>query len=169
MKNVSGKEDTAFTVQYDFCLPKRFNLTFTNEKGNDEQPVVIHRSSVGAMERSIGFLIEHYGGAFPVWLSPVQVIIIPISQKHSSYVQKVAKELKKHHIRLEIDDQALSMQKRIRNAQLQKTPYILIVGDKEKSDKSVNVRTRGQKDHASMPINKFTDLITSQIELKAIF
>jgi len=89
MKNILGKEETAFTVQYDLCLPKRFELKFINEKGKEEQPVVIHRSSIGAIERTLAFLIEKYAGAFPVWLSPVQVQIIPISEKHFDYAKKL--------------------------------------------------------------------------------
>jgi len=168
MKNVLGKEDTAFTVQYDFCLPERFDLKYTNEKGEDEQPVVIHRSSVGAMERSIGFLIEHYAGAFPVWLSPIQAAVLPVSEKFSDYAQKVTDQLRKKNIRVELDDSAESLSKKIRNAEKQKNPYMLIVGDKELKSDSVSVRQRGEKDLGSMKLTDFIEKITDQIDKKAL-
>ncbi len=166
MKNVLEKEETAFTVQYDFCLPARFNLSYINEKGEEEQPIVIHRSSVGAMERSIGFLIEHYAGAFPIWLSPTQVKVIPISDKHLAYAEKVTSALRHGDVRIEIDDRSLSMQKRIREAELQKIPYMAIVGDREQKSNTVSVRMRGEKDQGSMKLNIFKDRVIQEIAEK---
>ena len=100
MKNVAGKEDTAFTVQYDFVRPKRFKLTYIDRDGKEKEPIVIHRSSIGAIERTMAFLIEHYAGAFPIWLSPVQVAIIPVSDLHLEYARKVEAELKAADIRV---------------------------------------------------------------------
>lgn len=167
MKNVLGKKDTAFTVQYDFCLPSRFELRYANEKGKYEQPVVIHRSSVGALERSIGFLIEHYAGAFPTWLAPIQVMIIPIADRNHSYASKLAKTLKDENIRIYVDNRGLSMQKRIREAELQKVPYMLIVGDKETKSNSVSVRLRGEKDLGNLSTSKFISQISSEIKEKS--
>ncbi len=168
MKNTLGKEDTAFTVQYDFCLPKRFDLKYVNEKGEFEQPIVIHRSSIGALERSIGFLIEHYAGAFPVWLSPIQVSLIPISDKQLTYAKKIKEDLEEKNIRVELDDRSESMQAKIRDAEMQKTPYLLILGEKEEKAKKVSVRQRSQGNLGTMPLSKFISQITKQVEEKTI-
>ncbi len=143
MKNVSGKEETAFTVQYDFCLPARFKLTYINSKGKEEQPVVVHRSSIGALERTMALLIEKFAGAFPLWLAPVQARILPVSDKFSKYAEKVADEMKDENIRVEIADANETLGKRIRETELKKIPYILVVGEKEERNGSVNVRRRG--------------------------
>lgn len=168
MKNVLGKEDTAFTVQYDFCLPARFNLEFTNEKGESEQPVVIHRSSFGAMERSIGFLIEHFAGSFPAWISPVQVVVIPISEDQVVYAKLVEEKLLSQKMRVELWDQAESMQKRIRTAEKQKIPYMLVVGDKEAKSESVSIRTRGKKEQETKTLDGFLTHVNSIIESKSL-
>lgn len=168
MKNIAGKEETAFTVQYDFVMPKRFKLRYIDSNGNQVEPVVIHRSSIGAIERLIAFLIEQYAGAFPVWLSPVQAIIVPIADRHHQYASQVGEKLRKANVRVEIDDRSLSMQKRIREAELQKTPYMLVVGDKEKRQKNVSVRARGEKDLGGMTVNKFLDKIATQISKKEL-
>src|SRR3989338_7398594 len=104
MKNVNGKEDTAFTVQYDFCMPDRFDLTYTGEDGTQKRAFVVHRSSIGAIERLMAFLIEHYAGAFPLWLSPVQAKILPVSEKHAAYAKEVFEKLRDSGIRAELDD-----------------------------------------------------------------
>ncbi|HTR18974.1 MAG TPA: threonine--tRNA ligase [Candidatus Paceibacterota bacterium] len=145
MKNVNGKEDTAFTVQYDFCMPDRFDLTYVAEDGSKKRAFVIHRSSIGAIERLVAFLIEFYAGAFPLWLSPVQVAVLPVSEKHATYAQSVFEELRAAGIRAELsaDD---SLGKRIRNTKLEKIPYFIVVGDQEVSDSTVTVENRaGQK------------------------
>lgn len=171
MKNVNGKEDTAFTVQYDFVMPGRFNLKFINEKGEEEQPVVIHRSSIGAVERVMAFLIEHYAGAFPVWLSPVQVQILPVSDKFEPYAQKVFEEFKKENIRVDADFSNNTLGAKIREATLQKVPYMCIIGgqEEEKSrdgDLKVTVRTRDGRDLGMIGLKEFIDQILSQIEKK---
>lgn len=147
MKNVNGKEDTAFTVQYDFVMPKRFNLEFINEEGGKEEPVVIHRSSVGAIERVVAFLIEHYAGALPTWLAPTQVVIVPVSEKFNDYAEEVREKLFEKNIRVEADTRDESLGKRIREAEKQKVPYILVVGEKEVNDKTVAVRARDNKEN----------------------
>ena len=168
MKNVNGKEDTAFTVQYDFVMPKRFNLNYINEKGEDEQALVVHRSSIGAIERVVAYLIEHFGGAFPVWLSPVQAIILPITDKQLDYAKKVEKQLKSENIRVEIDDKSEPLGARIRDAQMQKVPYMLIVGAKEERAGTVSVRGRNGTDHGQIPLSKFIEDIKKEIDGKVI-
>jgi threonyl-tRNA synthetase len=142
MKNVNGKEDTAFTVQYDFVMPKRFDLKFINEEGQEEQPVVVHRSSIGAIERVMAFLIEHYAGAFPFWLAPAQVIILPIADRHSQAAQELVNELKAEGFRAELDDRGERLPAKIRDAQLAKVPFMVVLGDKEIESKQVAVRRR---------------------------
>ncbi|MBX9702881.1 MAG: threonine--tRNA ligase, partial [Silvanigrellaceae bacterium] len=142
MKNIHGKEETAFTVQYDFVMPKRFELKFTNAEGQEEEPVVIHRSSIGALERIFAFLIEKYAGAFPLWLSPVQVAVLPISETFNHYSEKVKKELeaKIPGLRIELDSRSESIGKKIREATKEKIPYQFIIGEKEKTAEEVSVR-----------------------------
>jgi threonyl-tRNA synthetase len=166
MKNFLGKEDTAFTVQYDFVGPKRFELNFINDKGEREEAIVIHRSSIGAIERIMAFLIEKYAGAFPLWLSPVQVAIIPVSQKHEDYGKKIADNLKEAYIRYETKYENETLGKKIREAEMQKIPYLLIVGDKEIQANAVSVRERGKGDLGQMPINEFIEKIKTQIKDK---
>ncbi|MBI4049257.1 MAG: threonine--tRNA ligase [Candidatus Doudnabacteria bacterium] len=168
MKNVNGKEDTAFTVQYDFVMPKRFKLSYTNESGADEEPIVVHRSSIGAVERIIALLIERYAGAFPVWLSPVQAAVLPISDKQVKYAQKIVDELRENDIRVDFYNRPESIGKKIREAEMQKVPYMLIVGEKEMKAKSVAVRARGQKDLGSIKLEKFIDKIEKEIKSKSL-
>ena len=163
MKNVLGKEDTAFTVQYDFCLPERFSLTYVDEDGKEQQPVVVHRSSIGAIERVFGFLIEHYAGAWPTWLAPVQVQVMPVGESHQEFASGLAKELKDAGIRVEVDASNESVGKKIRNAEGQKVPYMLVVGDKEMESGSLAVRKRGEKDTKELPVDKFISNIQEEI------
>lgn len=167
MKNIAGKEETAFTVQYDFVMPKRFHLTYIDEDGKEQEPLVVHRSSIGALERVMAFLIEKYGGAFPTWLSPVQVQIIPIADRHQIYAQKVLEELKSSNIRAEIDLRAEKMQAKIRDAQIQKIPYMIIIGDREEKENKTAVRTRSGQDLGTLSVEEFLTKIKSDIESKA--
>lgn len=167
MKNVAGKEDTAFTVQYDFVGPKRFNLTFIDKDGKEKEPIVVHRSSIGAIERTMAFLIENYAGAFPVWLSPVQAMVIPISDLHLEYARKVAEELKEKGIRVQVDDRNERMNQKIREAQLDKVPYMLIVGDKERENGTVSVRLRTGEQLPSVLLAGFTAKIRQLIANRA--
>jgi threonyl-tRNA synthetase len=155
MKNVNGKEDTAFTVQYDFVMPKRFDLKYINEDGQEEQPIVVHRSSIGAIERVMAFLIEHYAGAFPFWLAPTQVVILPIADRHAEYAHKLAAEWRIKGFRVDVDDRAERLPAKIRDAQLAKIPYTLVVGDKEIEQEQVAVRQRGEKEQAVMAAKAF--------------
>lgn len=142
MKNVNGKEDTAFTVQYDFCMPDRFDLTYIGEDGESHRAFVVHRSSVGAIERIIAFLIEKYAGAFPLWLSPVQVKILPIGEGHFEYAKNISEKLKAESIRVELDDSNESLGKKIRDFKTEKVPYALVIGDKEVSENKVTMESR---------------------------
>ncbi len=166
MKNVNGKEDTAFTVQYDFVMPKRFQLKYIDEHGQELEPVVVHRSSIGAIERVIAFLIEKYGGAFPAWLAPVQAVVIPIADRHAEYAQELAAELKKAKVRVDVDSRSESMQSKIRDAQLQKVPYMLVVGDKEMEAKGVAVRKRNGKNGSLQPFSEFKAELLREIANK---
>ena len=166
MKNILGKEETAFTVQYDFVMPKRFHLEYITEKGEKEEPIVIHRSSVGAIERTIAFLIEFYGGAFPLWLAPVQVALIPIADRHHNAAEEMAKILRVKKIRVTIDDKSESMQSKIRNNTLQKVPYLGIIGDREADSGGLSVRTRSGEDLKTMSLAEFTARLENEIEHK---
>ena len=166
MKNVLGKEETAFTVQYDFVQPKRFELTYVDEKGKEVQPVVIHRSSIGALERIMAFLIEHYAGKLPFWLSPVQFEIIPIADRHLEYAEVVKQKLLEENFRVEINAKSEPMGAKVRNAQLQKTPYMLIIGDKEQAQKKVAVRTLEAQDLGMQSLEQLISLVTKSLPNK---
>ena len=166
VKKISGDEETAFTVQYDFVMPGRFDLSFTNKEGKDEQPIVVHRSSIGCLERTMAFLIEHYAGAFPIWLSPIQVAVLSISEKQNEYAQKVAEQLRVSHIRAEVHDANETIGKKIRAAEMQKIPYLLVVGDKEISANAVAVRKRGGEDLGTMPLADFISRVTQEVAEK---
>jgi threonyl-tRNA synthetase len=167
MLNANGKEETAFTVQYDFVMPKRFNLTYVNKDGEKEQPVVIHRSSIGAVERTVAFLIEKYKGAFPLWLAPVQIKVLPITEKNVEYANKILKELKVHDIRTELDDRNETLQAKIRDAQVGKVPYMIILGEKEEKANKISVRDRDGKVHEST-LDKFVEYVKNIVKLKAL-
>ncbi len=154
------------TIQVDFNMAEKFNLSFVNQKGEKEKPVVIHRAVFGSFERFIGILVENYQGAFPLWLSPVQVKILPISSRHENYAKKTRAELIKNNIRVEINDANETIGKRIREAELEKAPYVLVVGDKEEKNNSVAVRKRGKGNLGAEKLEKFKTRILSEIEKK---
>ncbi|MGD0522471.1 MAG: threonine--tRNA ligase [Terracidiphilus sp.] len=153
--DVLGRLWQLSTVQFDFNLPARFELEYVGEDGERHQPVMVHRALFGSVERFFGVLIEHYAGAFPLWLAPVQVGLVPISERHHAYAKKVDQELKQAGLRVEIDDRNEKMNGKIRDFANQKTPYILVFGDKEEAAGSVSVRTRGKGDQGSMPLADF--------------
>ncbi|MFH1671508.1 MAG: threonine--tRNA ligase [Candidatus Portnoybacteria bacterium] len=154
------------TIQLDFQIPKRFDLKYIDKDGKEKTPVVIHRVIYGSMERFIGILIEHFAGAFPVWLAPVQAQIIPISQKFNKYAKKVEEELKKEKIRTELNDSDETLGKKIRNGELQKIPYLLVVGEKEEKANSVAVRDRKKGDLGPVKVKQFIKQIKEEIEKK---
>lgn len=167
-KNVHGKEDTLFTVQIDFALAERFNMTYIDKDGEKKYPLVIHRSSLGCYERTIAMLIEKYAGAFPTWMSPVQVKILPISDKYNDYANLVSNSLKSKGIRVETDYRAEKIGYKIREARLERSPYILIVGEQEAESNTVSVRSRKNGDEGSLSLNDFITRISSEIENKEI-
>jgi threonyl-tRNA synthetase len=166
MKNFAGKEDTAFTVQYDFVMPKRFKLTYIDKDQKEKEPIVIHRSSVGAIERTMAFLIEHYGGAFPVWLAPVQVVLIPVADRHLDYASKLETELRSEGVRVKVDDRSERMNLKIRQAQLEKVPCMLVVGDREATDSTVSVRLRRGEQMTSQSFDEFKETVKATIKNK---
>lgn len=167
VKNVNGKEETAFTVQYDFVMPKRFELTYIDAAGREVQPVVIHRASLGAFERTMAFLIEKFAGAFPLWLSPVQTVVIPISEKHNTAAVTVLEQLKAAGIRAEADTRNQPMQAKVRDHTLQKVPYLAIIGDTEVTSNTVSVRTRRGENLKGLTLDDFLSKLKTEIETKA--
>ncbi|MDE3201149.1 MAG: threonine--tRNA ligase [Acidobacteriota bacterium] len=153
--DVLGRLWQLSTVQFDFNLPARFELEYVGEDGERHQPVMVHRALFGSVERFFGVLIEHYAGAFPLWLAPVQVGLVPISERHAAYAEKVAEELKTAGFRVETDVRNEKMNAKIRDFANQKTPYILVFGDKEEQAGAVSVRTRGKGDQGSVPLAEF--------------
>src|SRR5438105_899135 len=154
------------TVQVDFNLPQRFGLEYVAEDGSRKQPVMVHRALFGSVERFFGVLIEHYAGAFPVWLSPVQVAMIPISERHAEYANKVAAQLKSIGVRVEVDARNEKMNAKIREHAMQKVPFLLVVGDKEAEAGKVNVRSRGKDNTEEIAEVKFVEKIMKLISVK---
>ncbi len=165
-KDAIGRQWQLGTIQCDFNLPERFDLSFTNEKGEKERPVVIHRAISGSLERFMGVLIEHFAGAFPLWLAPVQVAILPVSEKFTAYAAKVRETLDAADIRTELAEANESLGKRIREAQLMKAPYILVVGEKEVEAGTVNVRNRKGEERA-LTLETFAAQISKEVKEKA--
>ncbi|MCL2756024.1 MAG: threonine--tRNA ligase [Firmicutes bacterium] len=157
--NVHGKEDTIITIQLDFALAERYDMTYIDENGDKQRPVIIHRSSIGCYERTLAMLIEHYAGAFPVWLAPTQAVIMGISNKQDDYVEDVYKKLMYSGIRIERDIRAEKVGKKIREHTLSKVPYLIIVGEQEVEKGNISVRTREGEDKGSMSIEEFIRLI----------
>ena len=153
--DVLGRLWQLSTVQFDFTLPARFELEYVGEDGERHQPVMVHRALFGSIERFFGVLIEHYGGAFPLWLAPIQVGLVPISERHHAYAAKVEAELKGAGLRVETDDRNEKMNGKIRDFANLKTPYILVFGDKEEAAGTVSVRTRAKGDQGSIPLADF--------------
>ena len=156
------------TIQVDFNLPQRFDVNYIGDDGLEHQVVMVHRTVLGSMERFIACLIEHYAGAFPVWLSPVQVVVIPIADRHLGYAQQVASELRDCGVRVQVDDRSERMNLKIRQAQLEKVPYMFIVGDKEMDATEVSLRLRNGEDLGSVSISQFADRVKPIIETKAL-
>ncbi|MGD9128906.1 MAG: threonine--tRNA ligase [Candidatus Woesebacteria bacterium] len=157
--NVFGKEDSISTIQVDFNLPERFDLNYINSKGEKERPFVIHRALVGSFERFFAFLIEHHAGRFPFWFAPVQVKVLPIADRHHDYAREVVKQLIEQKVRVELDDRSETLNAKIRSAQIEQVPYMLIVGDKEAESKSVNVRERDSGEQETVVLDKFIEKI----------
>jgi threonyl-tRNA synthetase len=158
-----GREFTLATNQVDFAQAERFDLTFTNEKNEKERPLIIHRAPLSTHERFIGFLLEHYAGNLPVWLSPKQVSVLPISDKYVPYAQKLVDILKNADIRALFDDRNEKIGKKIRDAELKKIPYMLVVGEQEMQEESVSVRKHGEGDKGKLSISAFIEQIKNEL------
>jgi threonyl-tRNA synthetase len=162
-----GREFSLATNQVDFAVPERFGLTFVNAEGKEETPLCIHRAPLGTHERMIGFLIEHYGGAFPVWLAPQQVAIVPITDRHNDYAVRLERELRAAGVRATADLGAERMNAKIRQAQLMKAPYMLVVGDQEVEQGTVSLRKRDGSRHNAMPLGEFMALVQERIATRS--
>lgn len=170
IKDVLGRAWQLATIQLDFQMPQRFGLEYVASDGSRQTPIVIHRAILGSFERFMGILIEQYAGALPVWLAPVQAIILPISDKHAEYARAVKAQLTAQipQLRLEIDDRSESVGKRIREAATQKVPYTLVVGDKEAADQTIAVRGRGDQDLGIIPIAEFAQTLSDKIKNRSV-
>jgi threonyl-tRNA synthetase len=155
------------TVQFDFNLPARFGLEYVGEDGARHQPLMVHRALLGSVERFFGILVEHYAGAFPLWLAPVQVEICPVSEKVADYAKHVAETLKNHNIRVHLDDRNEKLPAKIRDAQMQKVPYMLVVGAKEAEAGTVSVRHRSKGDLGPKPLAEVVAALQQEADSRA--
>ncbi len=161
-----GREWQLSTIQFDFNLPERFDMTYIGDDGQEHRPYMVHRALFGAWERFFGMLVEFYAGAFPVWLSPVQVKIIPVADRHNEHSREIEKELRQYDIRAEVDDRSERMNQKIRQAQLEKIPYMLVIGDKEVEESTVSVRLR-TGEQTTEPLDDFIQTAREAIDTKA--
>ncbi|MBF0569203.1 MAG: threonine--tRNA ligase [Candidatus Omnitrophica bacterium] len=163
LKDALGRKWQCSTVQCDFALPERFDLNFINEQGQQERPIMLHRALFGSVERFFGTLIEHHAGNFPLWLSPVQVVVVPIQPLHDAFAGTVADKLRAEGLRIEVDNRNESLGKRIREARLKRVPYVLVIGDKEVEAGKVAVRKRPETDMGQMAVEDFVALLRKEI------
>jgi len=163
-KDAIGREWQLATIQCDFNLPERFELEFTNEKGEKERPVVIHRAIAGSLERGMGVFIEHFAGTFPLWMAPRQVRLVPVADKFNNYADSVYKSLKDAWVRVEIDDSTDSLNKKVRNAEKMHVNYILVIWEEEENNWSVAVRNYKTKEQSVMKAQEFSEMVLSEIE-----
>lgn len=168
MKNVNGKEDTAFTVQYDFCMPDKFDLKYIGPEGEKKKVFVIHRSSIGTIERHMAFMIEHYAGAFPLWLSPVQVKIIPVRTNHNEYAKEVFEMLQENNIRAELDDKDENLGTKVRDAKTNKIPYWIVIGDKEIEANAVTLESRDNGNLGQMSKEELVQKIINEVKTRHV-
>jgi threonyl-tRNA synthetase len=166
IKDAIGRTWQCGTIQLDMSFPERFDLTFEGKDGRKHRPVMIHRVIYGSMERFLGVLIEHFAGKFPLWLSPLQVTILPIADRHVKYAEEVKKKIFEAGLRVDLDDRAESTSKKVRDAQVQQINYILVVGDNEEKNGTVNVRTRDNKIHGEKKVDKFIEELVKEIKDK---
>ena len=164
IKDALGRDWQCTTVQFDFNLPERFGLVYQDEQGNRVQPYMVHRAILGSLERFFGVLVEHYAGAFPLWLAPVQAVVIPIADRHVEYAEQVAGRLRDSGFRVEVDDRSERMNLKIRQAQLDKIPYMLVVGDREAEANAAAVRTRDGDNHGAMPLDDVAAMLAAELE-----
>ncbi len=164
IKDALGRLWQCTTIQFDFNVPERFDLTYIGEDGKEHRPYMVHRALLGSLERFFGVLVEHYAGAFPVWLAPLQVALIPIADRHVDYAHTVAEQLRAAGVRVEVDASSDRMRAKIRNAQLQKIPYMLVIGDREVEAETVNLRRRDGETPGAMPVDAFIALLREAVE-----
>ena len=162
LKDTLGRRWQCSTVQFDFNEPERFGMTYIGEDGAEHRPYMVHRALLGSIERFFGILVEHYGGAFPLWLAPVQAVVIPIADRHVDYAHHVQRELREAGLRVEVDNSGERMGNKIRRAQLQKTPYMLVIGDREVEAEQVSVRDRSGDDLGAMPLFQLADRMVDE-------
>ncbi|MEW6567149.1 MAG: threonine--tRNA ligase [Chloroflexota bacterium] len=167
VKDAIGREWQLSTIQFDFTLPERFDLAYIGEDGREHRPYMVHRALMGSMERFMGVLIEHYAGAFPVWLSPVQAVVIPIADRHAAYARCVQARLREAALRVEVDDRSERMNAKIRDAQQGKVPYMLVVGDREVKQGAVAVRLRSGEDLGPMAVEAFIERARAEVAARA--
>ena len=167
VKDALEREWQLTTIQLDFNLPERFDLHYIAEDGSQQRPVMVHRAILGSIERFFGVLIEHCAGAFPTWLAPTQAVIIPIADRHAEYARTVAEQLTAKGIRVTVDERSERMNSKIRDAQQQKVPYMLIVGDKEAGANQLSVRLRTGQEEKEVPVATFIDRIVAAVESHA--
>jgi threonyl-tRNA synthetase len=166
-RDVLGREWQLSTIQVDFIQPRRLGLEYVGEDNQPHTPVVLHRAVTGTTERFLGVLIEHFAGAFPLWLAPIQAVLIPITDKQMEYAREVARRLAEVGLRVEIDDSRDRMQGKIRRAQLQKVPYMLIIGGKEQEAGAVAVRMRSGEDLGAVPVAAFIERAVQEVKSRA--
>ena len=169
IKNVFGKEDTLITIQIDQMLAEKFGMEYTDRDGTKKNPYIIHRTSIGCYERTLALLIEKYAGAFPVWLAPTQVKLLPIADRHHDYAYEIKSKLEAYGLRCEVDTRSEKIGYKIREAQLEKVPYMLLMGDKDIEASTVSVRKRGEGELGAMSIDEFVKIIVEQVRTKGIF
>ena len=167
IKDALGREWQMTTIQFDFNLPERFNMVYIGQDGQEHRPYMVHRALLGAWERFFGLLIEHYAGAFPVWLHPTQVAILPVADRHIEYARKLADELKALRVRVNLDDRSETINQKIRQAQLDKIPYMLVIGDKEIAADTVAIRLRTGEQRFGVPFHDFTDKLLAVINSRS--
>jgi threonyl-tRNA synthetase len=168
LEDCLGRTWQCGTIQLDFQMPEKFDLTYIGADGEKHRPVMLHRTVYGSIERFIGILIEHYAGAFPIWLAPVQTIVLPISEKHLEYAHSVQESLESNGIRVEVDSRNEKVGYKIREAEMLKIPYMLVVGDNEASNKTVSVRKQKEGDKGTFSLDEFLSMIRKEIDEKVI-
>jgi threonyl-tRNA synthetase len=168
IQDALGRMWQCTTIQFDFNIPGRFDMTYVGEDGQEHRPYMVHRALLGSLERFFGIMVEHYGGAFPVWLMPVQAVVVPIADRHNDYARQVLDQLKRAGIRAEADLSAERMNAKIRNAQMSKIPYMLVIGDREVESGQVNLRLRDESKPGAMPVPDLIAMIEQAVAEKRV-
>ncbi len=159
-----GREQQLTTIQVDFNIPQKFDMTYVDQDGERKQPFMLHRALLGSLERFMGVLIEHTAGNFPVWLAPVQAVLLPITDRNSAYALELKEKLHQAGVRVEVDDSSERLSAKIREAEIKRVPYMLIIGDREQEQKEVTVRFRDQEEQETLTADQFVEKITTEIE-----